>query len=241
MVTKALVLASGKSSRLDGWNKGLLPVYNKLAIYYALDLAAEVGIESVGVTCNRRTFDLYWRELPSIYKNMSINILMQVNGEGPVAAIKCARSWLNGEGCLVQYVDNINLDPTLPFYIKDRLSDPGCTTFPYFKQDNTDCGQIVIDGNGIFTIVEKANPSVSPWCLGGVHIFDSNISKYAKMVKPRPELNMVDLCNIYNSERQLHVGATTKDVYDIGTYEGLYAASTAVRKLNGYNEDSNEG
>jgi glucose-1-phosphate thymidylyltransferase len=235
MVTKSLILASGAGSRLGGWNKGMLPVYNKLAIYYALDLAAEVGMKSVGITCGYSTFDIFWSELEETYRDMEIHLIIQKDGEGPVAAIQYAESWLNKEGCLVQYVDNINLDPVLPLYIKDRLSDQGCTTFPYFKQNNTDCGQIVIDAGGVASLVEKADPPVSPWCLGGVHIFDKHISNYAKMVKPRPELNMVDLCQIYNSKGQLHIGETVKEVYDIGTFEGLYAASTAVRKLNGYN------
>lgn len=232
---KALILASGAGSRLGGWNKGMLPVYNKLAIYYALDLAAESGITSVGITCGHSTFKTFCIELDEFYKDMAINLIIQKDGEGPVAAIQYAEHWLDGEGCLVIYVDNINLDPLLPTFIKERLDDPGCTTFPYMKSDNADCGQIVLDTSGVAYLVEKADPPVSPWCLGGVHIFDNNISKYAKMVKPRPELNMVDLCSIYNSKRQLHIGGTTKEVYDIGTFEGLYTASTAVRKLNGYN------
>jgi dTDP-glucose pyrophosphorylase len=221
-----------------------------------LQLAYDAGIRDIGIVCNIHNqsemetcigylFEdavlSYWPQDAAYMmfcnkvSHEEINATARhTNINGQVGALMCAENFLKGEGCLVLYADNVNLDPNLPKLIQQNLNNEGNTIFVYPSIETASVGTVVVEKGEILGLYEKDISRRSNLVISGVHLFSGeDFMKFSKYVKhsERGELEMTSLNTIYWAAGKLKIGGKISSVFDIGTFEGLYHAAQAVRNI----------
>ena len=121
--------------------------------------------------------------------------------------------------------------------IKSSFSQTkGCNIYLYPSNNTSAYGVVEFNDKGeIKRIVEKPKKTKSNLIITGLYIFDKEVSKYTKRLKPskRNELEIVDLINLYKSKKKL---STTKlgrgsAWMDVGNFSDLQSISNFVQNI----------
>jgi len=99
----------------------------------------------------------------------------------------------------------------------------------------SDYGVAIIKNNKIKHIKEKPKIQKSNLAVTGLYLYDKNVSKIAKKLKPskRNELEITDLNNFYNKEYKLnYIELNSSTVwFDAGTTNSLLQASQYIQAI----------
>ena len=89
--------------------------------------------------------------------------------------------------------------------------------------------------NKIKRIVEKPKKTDSNLIITGLYVFDKEVSKYAKKLKPshRGEIEMVDLINIYKKLNKLNIVKLGRGSawMDVGNFNDLHSANNFIQNI----------
>lgn len=238
---KGVILAGGIASRLRPLtfvtNKHLLPIYDRPMIYYPLQAMKKAGITDVLLTCSPDHAG-HFTNLLAGGEEFGLNLYyaVQKNPKGGIAAaISLAEKYSSGEPILVILGDNI-----FNFCLKDSVAEfektkKGAKVFGIHLDTNSrQYGVIEVDSKGnVLSIEEKPEHPKSDIAQIGVYIYDKNVFKFIKKLKPslRGELEVTDLNNMY-----LRNGTITCDIIDwwidAGTsYDELLRANNDVARF----------
>lgn len=228
---KGIILAGGTGSRLMPVtaviNKNLLPVYNKPAIFYSLDLMRVSGISEVCIIVEHRYLDDF-KNIIGNGTDFGLRIFYENDSplkKGPASALLHAKHFANNDNIVVVFADGIyDLD------LSDDIKQFNGGAVAYLKQvsNPSSFGVYEIDSKGkVLSIEEKPKNPKSNYAFTGLLIYDKNVFEYLENLKPglNNEYYTVDIDKIYLKKGMLKSRIIDGFWQDMGTFDGLFKAS----------------
>jgi glucose-1-phosphate thymidylyltransferase len=241
MITKGIILAGGKGSRLSPLtkilNKQLLPLYDKPIIFYSLSVLMLAGIKDILIITNPEE-DKQFKQLLDDGKNLGIKIkyAIQKKPGGLPEAFIIGENFINKKNVALILGDNFFYGQGLTKVLTEKAKmKSGSCIFGYQVKNPENYGVIEIKNKKIFSITEKPKKPMSDVAITGLYFFDKNVIKFSKQLKPskRNELEITDLIKKYLKKKKLkfkNIGRGSAWL-DTGTIDGLYQASQFVEKI----------
>jgi glucose-1-phosphate thymidylyltransferase len=115
-------------------------------------------------------------------------------------------------------------------------NDDGGTIFAYHVQDPEKYGVVEFNRNkNVVSLEEKPKNSKSNYAITGLYLYDRDVVKMAKTLKPlaRGEFEITDLNQLYVDQQKLQVEIMSRDYawFDTGTHESLLNTSRFIVKI----------
>lgn len=239
---KGIILAGGSGSRLypltKNTSKQLLPVYDKPMIFYPLSTLMMAGIKDILIITTPRDLPDF-KNLLGDGSDFGINLCYetQPSPDGLAQAFIIGEKFLDDDSCTMILGDNIFYGNGLGKLLKESVANnQGATVFGYFVEDPERFGVVEFDANNkVVSIEEKPQHPKSNYAVTGLYVYDNNVVKYAKMIKPskRGELEITDLNKIYLQNDNLNVKLMGRGFawLDTGTTESLLDAGNFIYLL----------
>ena len=212
MITKAIILAGGKGTRLSPLtkvlNKQLLPLYDKPLIFYPLSVLMLAGIKEILIITNKAETNLFKKILGN-GENLGIKIFYkeQKKPNGLPEAFIIGEKFIKNQSVALILGDNFFYGQGFTNRIKEKIKENrGATIFTYIVNNPKDYGIIELDKNNkIKNILEKPKKTKSRLAITGFYLFDKNVVDFSKQLKPskRKELEIVDLIKKYFKKKTL--------------------------------------
>ena len=212
MITKAIILAGGKGTRLSPLtkvlNKQLLPLYDKPLIFYPLSVLMLAGIKEILIITNKGETNLFKKILGN-GENLGIKIFYkeQKKPNGLPEAFIIGEKFIKNQSVALILGDNFFYGQGFTNRIKEKIKENrGATIFTYIVNNPKDYGIIELDKNNkIKNILEKPKKTKSRLAITGFYLFDKNVIDFSKQLRPskRKELEIVDLIKKYFKKKTL--------------------------------------
>lgn len=231
---KGIILAGGTGARLypltKVTNKHLLPVYDKPMICYPLQTLMDAGIDKILIVSGRGHVGHFLELLGSGSEfGVSFSYEIQEGAGGIAQALGLAENWTGGEDVTVILGDNIFQDK-----IKDEVRSfhSGAKVFLKDVPDANRFGVAEVEGDHILSIEEKPKSPKSNLAVTGLYIYDNEVFKIVKKLKPsaRGELEITDVNNAYLREGKMQYSLLNGFWSDAGTFDSLFRASKMVKE-----------
>jgi glucose-1-phosphate thymidylyltransferase len=230
---KGIILAGGMGTRLlpmtKVTNKHLLPVYDRPMVYFPIGTLVSAGINEIMIVTGPENAGSFMNLLGSGKDfGADFSYRLQTNSAGIADALSLCRNFAREEPVAVILGDNI-FDDNFKKAVK-RFKD-GAMIFLKKVADPERFGVATIKGEKIIKIVEKPERPESDLAVTGFYIYDKNVWKIIKNLKPsgRGELEITDVNNWYLKKEKMSFGLVDGYWSDAGTVESLNRAGNHVR------------
>ncbi len=239
-VKKGIILAGGTGTRLYPVTravcKQLLPVYDKPMIYYPLSTIMQMGIREIcliSTAVDQAKFKSLLGD-GSRY-GIEIEYAIQEQPRGIAEAFIIADKFIGNDNVALILGDNIFYGTNV-FVEAAKSFSGGSTIFGYYVSHPERYGVVELGQNGQpVSIVEKPKKPKSHYAVTGLYIYDSNVVKIAKSLKPssRSELEITDINNAYLREKKLEVKILERGAawLDTGTHESMLEAGNFIETI----------
>ena len=242
MIKKGIILAGGKGTRLSPLtkiiNKQLLPLYDKPLIFYPLSVLMLAGIREVLIITNSGQKKLFQNILGNgSGLGIKINYKEQKKPNGLPEAFIIGEKFINNDDVALILGDNFFYGQGFSNRIKDCINNnDGATIFTYIVNNPSDYGIAELNKNNeIIKITEKPKKSNSKFAITGLYLFDNQVVKLSKKLKPskRNELEIVDLIRKYLQQKRLKAEFIGRGSawLDTGTIENLNETSQFIASI----------
>lgn len=242
MIKKAIILCGGTGSRLFpstiSNNKQLLPIYDKPMFFYPLSLLMLCGIKDYLFIVNpkqKKRFQKILRDENDL--GIKIKFIEQLRPNGIPEAFTLGKKFIGNDSVALVLGDNFFYGSMLTPLIKNSfLSKKGANIYLYPSKNPSSYGVVELNNKGeIEKILEKPKITKSNLVITGLYVFDKEVSKYVKKLKPsrRKELEIVDLIKIYHKKNELNLIKLGRGSawLDVGSFDDLYSASNFVKNV----------
>jgi len=237
---KAIILAGGAGSRLYPLtkvaSKQLLAVYDKPMIYYPLTVLIAAGIREFCVISTPEDQPRF-RQLLGDGKQWGLEIeyRLQPKPEGIAQAFLIAEDFVGSDDVVLMLGDNI-FSGGDDFPRAMAAFKSGATIFAYHVSDPERYGVVEFDRQGCaLSLEEKPAKPKSSYAVPGIYIYDNQVIKIAKSLRPSPrgELEITDVNKEYLARKELHVRRLSRGFawLDAGTSTALQEASTYIEAI----------
>lgn len=234
---KGIVLAGGKATRLRPLtkitSKQLLPVYNKPMILYPIETLIQAGIKDILIIIAPE-YAGHFLNLLGSGKELGARFTYEIQEtpRGLAEAFIIGENFIGKDNVTMILGDNI-FDYNFKKSIKDFKS--GAKIFAKEVFDPERFGVVEFDRNRkVISIEEKPKKPKSNFAAVGIYIYDNNVIKFAKEIKPsdRGEIEITDLNNKYLKKGQLNVQVIDGIWEDAGTFDSLLRANILIAEKN---------
>lgn len=237
---KGIILAGGAGNRLFPLTliacKQLLPVYDKPMIYYPLSTLMLGGIREILIITtpkDRPSFESLLGDGSRL--GLRLEYAEQSEPRGIAEAFVIGEDFLAGEGCSLILGDNLfygNLD----FFRRSLSLEAGACIFGYPVKDPHRFGIVEFGKDGkVLSLEEKPVEPKSHFAIPGLYVYDGEVSRYARELKPSPrgELEITDLNRVYHELGLLRCEPLGRGLawLDTGTPESLLEASNYIAAI----------
>ena len=233
---KGVILAGGLGTRLYPLtkitNKHLLPVHDKPMIYYPLQALVNSGIRDILIVTGGNNAGDFLRLLGNgkEFGLKHVNYTYQEGEGGIAAALSLAEYFAEGQKICVFLGDNIiegNIRQAVEAFGKQER---GAKIMLKEVPDAHRFGVPEIREGRITRIDEKPKNPASNYAVIGIYMFDSDVFRIIKTLKPssRGELEITDVNNEYIRRGNLTYDTLEGWWTDAGTFESLLRASNLV-------------
>ncbi len=242
MIKKAIILCGGTGSRLFpstiSSNKQLLPIYDKPMFFYPLSLLMLCGIKDYLFIVNpkqKKRFQQILRDENDL--GIKIKFIEQIRPNGIPEAFILGKKFIGNDSVALVLGDNFFYGSMLTPLIKNSfLLEKGANIYLYPSKNPSSYGVVELNNKGkIEKILEKPKITKSNLVITGLYVFDKEVSKYVKKLKPsrRKELEIVDLIKIYNKKKELNLIKLGRGSawLDVGSFDDLHSASNFVKNV----------
>ncbi|MGQ0672580.1 MAG: glucose-1-phosphate thymidylyltransferase RfbA [Hyphomicrobium sp.] len=239
---KAIILAGGSGTRLYPMtltvSKQILPVYDKPLIYYPLSILMLGGIRDILIISTPRDLPGFEALLGDGRQwGLNFSYAEQPRPEGLAQAFIIGERFIGNDHCAMVLGDNIFYGHGLSQLAqRSFMKRPGATVFAHQVTDPERYGVVEFDKAGrALTIEEKPAKPRSHWAVIGLYVYDNNVSRLARELKPsaRGELEITSLNNVYLQQGQLNVERMGRGFawFDTGTPDSLLDAASYVAMI----------
>ena len=243
MTYKGIILAGGRGTRLYPTtcvvSKQLLNVYDKPLIYYPLSTLMLAGIREILIISTPEQYPQF-EKLFGNGEQLGLSIQYDIQDEpnGLPEAFIIGEEFIGNDNVCLILGDNIIFGNELDRILWESQKESGATVLTYPVKDAERFGIVEFerfDEGAVVSIEEKPTHPKSNRALIGIYFFDNRCIQYAKELTPskRKELEIVDLCKKYLSNRELKVNNLTRTMHwiDAGTFKSLLLASNLICNL----------
>ncbi len=240
MPMKGIILAGGTATRLfpltATTSKQLLPIYDRQMIFYPLNVLVKGGIKDILVIIAPEHSGHFLNLLGSVFEKHDVRLEFKVQKtpRGLADAFIVGENFIDEDNVTMILGDNIFEDD---FSNDIKNFKKGGKVFAVKVPDPERSGVIKFDENmKAVKIVEKPKEWISDYIIPGLYIYDNNVVRAAKNVKPsdRGEIEIVDLHNLYLEKGELEVGLVKGKWLDAGTFDSLLEAGNFVKEKKLY-------
>ncbi|PLX27875.1 spore coat protein [Candidatus Parcubacteria bacterium] len=233
---KGIILAGGTATRLfpltATTSKQLLPVYDRQMIFYPLNLLVKAGIKDILVIVAPEHSGQFLNLLGSIFDKFDIRLEFKVQKvpKGLAEAFILGEDFIDDEPVTMVLGDNIFEDD---FSLDIKNFKEGGLLFAKKVSDPERFGVVRFDDEGkAAQIKEKPEEWISDFAITGLYVFDNEVVKVAKEVKPseRGEKEITEIHNHYLGKGNLNVAMLKGAWLDAGTFDTLLEAGNIVKE-----------
>lgn len=239
---KGIVLAGGSGTRLYPLttviSKQLMPVYDKLMIYYPLSTLMLAGIRDILIITTPQDNALFHSVLGDGSQwGLNLSFAIQPNPDGLAQAFIIGEDFIGNDGCALVLGDNIFYGADFAALLQRAVAyDTGATVFAYYVSNPQRYGVVEFNNAGhAVSLEEKPSNPKSNYAVTGLYFYDNNIVDIAKMIKPsqRGELEITDVNKIYLQKHELRVEKMRRGYawLDTGTHASLLQAANFVQTV----------
>lgn len=237
---KGIILAGGAGSRLYPLtlvaSKQLQPVYDKPMVYYPLTTLLENGVRELCLISTPHDLPRFKQLFANAASwGITIDFREQARPAGIAQAFLIAESFIGGDPVTLILGDNIFYGGDV-FHQAFEAFTGGAVVFAYQVKDPERYGVIEFawDGRAI-SIEEKPKQPRSDYAVPGLYIFDNDVVRVTKELKPsaRGELEITDVNVAYLRADKLRVHRLSRGFawLDAGTSSSLHEASAYVQTI----------
>ena len=242
MIKKAIILCGGTGSRLFpstiSSNKQLLPIYDKPMFFYPLSLLMLCGIKDYLFIVNPRQKKRFQQILKDENDlGIKIKFIEQLRPNGIPEAFILGKKFIGNDSVALILGDNFFYGSMLTPLIKNSfLLEKGANIYLYPSKNPSSYGVVELNNKGkIENILEKPKITKSNLIITGLYVFDKEVTKHVKKLKPskRRELEIVDLIKIYHKKKELNLIKLGRGSawLDVGSFDDLHSASNFVKNV----------
>jgi len=242
MITKGIILAGGKSTRLypvtHSVSKQLLPIYDKPMIYYPLTTLMLAGVVDILLITRPEETALFHQVFRDGSQwGINIHYAVQKEPRGLAEALIIGRHFIGKEPIAFILGDNIFYGDGLSGLLRSAAAAPsGAEIFASYVDDPSRYGVVEIDLDGkAVSIEEKPAAPKSSYAVTGLYLYDSMVCDIVRQVTPsaRGELEITSVNALYLAQGRLHVNLLGRGYawFDTGTHESLLEASNFVAMI----------
>jgi len=242
MTKKAIILCGGTGSRMypvtRSTNKQLLPVFDKPMFYYPLSLLMLCGIRDFIFIINKEQKKNFQNAIGNQDDlGIKVKFVIQDHPRGLPDAFLITQELIKNQQIIMILGDNFFYGNMLTPLIKKSFNKSNCCNiYLYPSNKPSSYGVVEFDKkNKIKKIIEKPKKTTSNLIITGLYMFDKNVTKYVKNLKPskRKELEIVDLIKIYKSKKKLNIVKLGRGSawMDVGNFEDLHSASNFIHNI----------
>ncbi|MGF9699860.1 sugar phosphate nucleotidyltransferase [Paenibacillus sp. MABNR03] len=233
---KAIILAGGTGSRLfpltKVTNKHLLPVGKYPMVFYPIYKLKQAGLTDILIITGKEHMGDVVNLLGSgIDMGVSFTYRVQDEAGGIAEALGLAEQFVGHNQMVVILGDNVFADDITAYVDNFREQQTGAKILIQKVPDPSRFGVPEIEDKKIISIEEKPQQPKSNYAVTGIYMFDSEVFKIIKTLKPsaRGELEITDVNNAY-----IERGNLTYDILkgwwtDAGTHASLARANELAR------------
>jgi glucose-1-phosphate thymidylyltransferase len=195
---KALVLSGGKGTRLRPIThtraKQLIPVANKPVLFYGLEAIAKAGIKKCGIVVGDTAEEIKSAVGDGSKFGLKVEYIFQQQPLGLAHAVLVSRKFLGDEPFVMYLGDNLLKNGIGKFKDQFEKARPNSQILLVHVKNPEQFGVAELRGKKVVRLVEKPKKPKSDLALVGVYIFDDNIHKAVREIRPsfRGELEITD-------------------------------------------------
>jgi glucose-1-phosphate thymidylyltransferase len=245
---KGIILAGGSGTRLapltNVISKQLLPVYDKPMICYPLSTLMCAGIKDILIISTAEDLPHIKKFLNSgIELGIKIEYEMQEKPKGIAEAFIIGEKFIGDDDvCLILgdnifYGSEINREHLQENFEKINQKEVGAYIFAYHVSDPERYGVIEFDEDQEtpISIEEKPLKPKSSWAVTGLYIYNNQVIKIAKSLKPskRGEIEITDINKKYLVNKKLGVIKLKRGFawLDAGTPDSLLDSAQFIQTI----------
>ncbi|HOC92236.1 MAG TPA: glucose-1-phosphate thymidylyltransferase [bacterium] len=196
---KGLILCAGKGTRMRpitySTPKMLIPVANKPVIHYAIEAMRVAGIKQLGFVVspeNRKDLEPVLGD--GSYWKMKFEYVIQEEQKGIAHAVLCAEDFVGEDDFALYLGDNLIEEGIKKFVDDFKKNRPNAAITLTPVDEPWHFGVAEVSKGRVISLVEKPKKPKSNLAVCGIYIFDKNVFRAAKSIKPsaRGELEITD-------------------------------------------------
>ena len=237
---KGIILAGGLGTRMYPITrtacKQLLPVYDKPLIYYPLATLMQFGIRDILLISTPQDTPRFIELLgDGGCFGIKLSYKIQDQPEGIAQAFVIAEDFIGNDNVVLILGDNIFYDAA-DFVKMSQAFDTGAMIFGYAVKNPGRYGVLEFNKSGrVVSIEEKPTRPKSDYAVTGLYIYDNDVIKIAKALKPsgRGELEITDVNNIYLKNGKLIANRLGRGIawLDTGTHASMLEAGNFIETI----------
>ena len=245
---KGIILAGGSGTRLapltNVISKQLLPVYDKPMICYPLATLMNIGIKQILIISTPEDTKNIENFLGSGADfGIEISYKIQENPRGIADAFIVGEEFIGQDSVSLILGDNIFYGSELSSeslkesFDKIKNEEIGGYIFAYHVSDPERYGVVEFDDTHekVLSIEEKPKNPKSHWAATGFYIYNNEVVKIAKNLKPsnRGEIEITDINKVYLTQKKLGVIKLKRGFawLDAGTPDSLLDAAKFIQTI----------
>ncbi|MBQ6559502.1 MAG: glucose-1-phosphate thymidylyltransferase RfbA [Erysipelotrichaceae bacterium] len=243
---KGIILAGGSGTRLYPitmvTSKQLLPVYDKPMVYYPLSTLMLAGIRDILIISTPNDTPRFEQLLGDGHQfGVNLSYCVQPSPDGLAQAFILGEKFIGKDACTMVLGDNIFFGDGFSHVLKQAVANAEekkrATIFGYHVNDPQRFGIVEFDKKGrVLSVEEKPKEPKSNYCITGLYVYPSGVSKMAKKVEPsaRGELEITTLNDMYLQRKKLDAQLLGRGFawLDTGTMDSLLEASNFVQIIS---------